>query len=1607
MVRKKLGSLVIFLIFLSTSFLFAELEDVTYVKTSTDLVVIASFTKVPSVQYYSRNGSQTVHFFVINDTCKGAIYLPVASESVEGVQVVPYSDAINLFVYTLTPVNVTYDVTGSKLYIRVPKSFSSKRITANFANVKSEILIKDLADYFGINLILYDSAKGKLVNVRAQNSTFEQILRNILTLTGLSYAYSEDKTLYIGLKEDIEKTFAANFGISGEKVSAEVLSDIFAGSMYTSSKTDKSKLFTYGGVSEYKTIASAIAIAAGTVSKKTESTITWNYVPYTANDKDVEELLGKLKKIYNFDFVVLSEMKQVALTGPDADKIPNFIKALKTEPKTTEAQPKVLEKESETSPLSTVGGGVTPSAQTQTTGKVVTKPTTPGQYKAFIFEYPQRVAEFLKLLYKDINVQVIGDKIYVSSEYENFVKSILQETIIVNPWKVTFSDISEDVVKKALEYMGIPESSYVLKTLNDTVYLTLFVSEKKYQDFLQFVDLMSTTTATLNVDDEILKFFNVNVVQSFSDGSKLIKGKIKEIERLKNALKEDMSTVILKAEPSDPSKDVMAKLTGYNVELTADGYWVFIVPKKDAAKVKEDVEEIRKNYGKKVAILGGKFDKNAIEVTKRLYDVEIYELYDKLLIYGSQSESAKEFLSKLSIENFVVPIQIPVTSSHIDYVKKLYNVDVSYFSDLNKVVVSGTMENALRAAAYLKSLTAQSDLELLKISGSLKKEDLDKLTELMELNLKIEVVGDNIYLKGSKEDMEKLVKEINNLTMSPGMIYDVISYDESLDEVLRKLYNVQTYKIKSGYIVYGTKEQIQSIKAFLEQVKLEEIKILSTQIEENYLGIIIDIYDSSVRYYKIGDKVYLIGKKESLDKIAEEVNVFEKEKGSLLIETIRLGDNVKLEDVTKLRDILSLKVEAIRVGDALYLKGKQDEIAKLKSEIERLTQSPELKYELINYDEILDSVVKELYGVKTYKVKTGYIVYGTQEQLANVKSFVSGFSTQLEVRTLTTKLETKDIETIISVYDPNVKHYKIGDKVYLIGKKESLDKIEIEMSQFDVQSEYNIINGKLLIEVTDKNLAELVMKVSNVFKEQVILVDELKTNVTLRLLVADFKSFLEYLQTFGVTYKQTDDVYLIYSSVPQQTAFQGQQQTQPVQPEEVIVKGGLITINASNKNVTDIVSQVLSKLGKSYKIDDIQTKVFSVSLNDIDFETFKSVFSEWVEIKEIGNVVYVSKPVSVSESKVSVKNGKISVKIDNEPLGNVIKSVFESFGYSIIFAKQINTTATMSLSEIDFDTFTSILLNYGIAIKKSGNVYVVDTTPEATKTKTTYTFNVTRGADKVKELIEFYGGKAMVNTDAGIVIAYDLDPKNVDDIKNVIDKVSKVRVVSIETKVVDESLLNSLGFDISTILSSADYLSIGTGGLSLKFKIVDFMDLQALWNKIIDEAQIQIKTSGTDVAVPYGTSGTGKLLANPNIMAKSGEQARIFIGDSIPVVITSEGRQTINYLEAGIELKITPSINLDDTIDLDLYTTVGNFDYSVVVGGFPKQNKREVQTKITLKDGQTLIIGGLAREEISKSEWRIPIPGDLPIIGWLFKGMQEKTDQRNIVIFLTAKIIEQ
>ena len=156
------------------------------------------------------------------------------------------------------------------------------------------------------------------------------------------------------------------------------------------------------------------------------------------------------------------------------------------------------------------------------------------------------------------------------------------------------------------------------------------------------------------------------------------------------------------------------------------------------------------------------------------------------------------------------------------------------------------------------------------------------------------------------------------------------------------------------------------------------------------------------------------------------------------------------------------------------------------------------------------------------------------------------------------------------------------------------------------------------------------------------------------------------------------------------------------------------------------------------------------------------------------------------------------------------------------------------------------------------------------------------------------------------------------------------------------------------------------------------------------------------------TDGKAKILSRPNITTIQGREAEINVGDKIPVptesVTNSTTTTSYEYRDAGIKLTYTPRVNIDDTITAKIHVEVTTPEYVADMGVY-RFNTRSADTNITVRDGEPMIIGGLIGAEESKSISKIPILGDLPILGALFKNHKNNKSESELIIFLTAKIL--
>ena len=153
------------------------------------------------------------------------------------------------------------------------------------------------------------------------------------------------------------------------------------------------------------------------------------------------------------------------------------------------------------------------------------------------------------------------------------------------------------------------------------------------------------------------------------------------------------------------------------------------------------------------------------------------------------------------------------------------------------------------------------------------------------------------------------------------------------------------------------------------------------------------------------------------------------------------------------------------------------------------------------------------------------------------------------------------------------------------------------------------------------------------------------------------------------------------------------------------------------------------------------------------------------------------------------------------------------------------------------------------------------------------------------------------------------------------------------------------------------------------------------------------------------------ILSSPQILSLDNEESEITVGESVPIqlgnTITTGGTTTNNvqYRDVGVMLKVTPHVNSKDKIALDIFSEVSNINERATDLGSPRFLKRNIKTQITLDNKQTIVIGGLISSSETVSVRKVPLLGDIPVLGYLFRTRTKRAEKRNLMVFITPQII--
>jgi type II secretory pathway component GspD/PulD (secretin) len=147
------------------------------------------------------------------------------------------------------------------------------------------------------------------------------------------------------------------------------------------------------------------------------------------------------------------------------------------------------------------------------------------------------------------------------------------------------------------------------------------------------------------------------------------------------------------------------------------------------------------------------------------------------------------------------------------------------------------------------------------------------------------------------------------------------------------------------------------------------------------------------------------------------------------------------------------------------------------------------------------------------------------------------------------------------------------------------------------------------------------------------------------------------------------------------------------------------------------------------------------------------------------------------------------------------------------------------------------------------------------------------------------------------------------------------------------------------------------------------------------------------------SSGHAEILATPKLLALNNHEADLLIGETYPVTYfdARSGGQQVQFVDIGVKMRLTPTIGSDGSVTAEVHP-----EYSAIegfVGGYPVLASRKVDTRLRVRDGDTIVLGGLLRDIDSESVTRVPGLSSIPIIGKLFQDRQ-RTHQRDEVVFL-------
>ena len=381
-------------------------------------------------------------------------------------------------------------------------------------------------------------------------------------------------------------------------------------------------------------------------------------------------------------------------------------------------------------------------------------------------------------------------------------------------------------------------------------------------------------------------------------------------------------------------------------------------------------------------------------------------------------------------------------------------------------------------------------------------------------------------------------------------------------------------------------------------------------------------------------------------------------------------------------------------------------------------------------------------------------------------------------------------------------------------------------------------------------------------------------------------------------------------------------------------------------------------------------------------------------------------------------NPVISLDYKDADINAILRSLAWSYGLNLVTSSDVKGKVTINLKNVTLnDALDAILTASGYVHIRRGNiVYISSGANEGIDMVSEPVFlKYLKAAEAQNLLRKVISQKGDIKVDevSNMLIITDF-AANIEKIKKLVNSIDlPPQQVLIEVKIVD---ITSKDLENLGVTWSADYKPT-KGGLFNRStgsqEELNGTTTLAGPSGTLSGGQFKINTlnfkglSLTATIDALVQDQKANLLASPSIAVLNNREARIVIGEKVPYTereqTTTGTTETTKFIDVGTTLRVIPSINADGYITMIVHPEVSSVSALLAAG--PRITTREADTTVRVKEGETLVIGGLIKQDDNRIKNKIPLLGDLPIIGLLFSDRSKDQDQTELAVFITPKIL--